>query len=139
MPARVGDVGVRAFGLILSPLRQRTACGNHFLNRPVQLAPVGQTKPEMVDVAWSTRCVRALLKALWCHGWREGSERPCPAVQKQLLQAEDALAEGLGAVDIGDQELEVREALRFDHGTPRTLFCALARYSLKPCLPVIFT
>ena len=47
---------------MLSALQQRTACRNHFLNRPVQLAPVGQTEFEMVDVAGSTGCVRALLK-----------------------------------------------------------------------------
>ena len=58
-------------------------------------------------------------------------------VPEQLLRAEQAFVKGLGPVDIGDQEVDVREALRFDHGAPRTLI--FARYSLKPCLPVIFT
>jgi hypothetical protein len=47
VPVRIGDVGVRAFGLMLSALEQSTACSDHFLNGALQLAPVGQTKTEM--------------------------------------------------------------------------------------------
>jgi hypothetical protein len=47
---------------MLSALQQRTACSDHFFDGPVQLAPVGQTETEMVDVAGSMGCVRALLK-----------------------------------------------------------------------------
>ena len=49
-------------GLVLSALEQPAACSDHFLDGALQLAPVGQTETEMVDVAGSRRCVRALLK-----------------------------------------------------------------------------
>ena len=53
---------------MLSALQQRTACRDHFLDGPVQLAPVGQTETEMVNVAGPTRCVGALLKSYGVSG-----------------------------------------------------------------------
>ena len=47
---------------MLSALQPRTASSDQFFDGPVQLAPVGQTEIEMVDVPGSSGCVRALPK-----------------------------------------------------------------------------
>ena len=73
---------------MLSALQQRSACGYHFLNGSVPLAPVGQTETEMVDVAGSTRCVGALLKGYGVMGAGRSQKDHARTVPKQLLQAD---------------------------------------------------
>jgi len=76
---------------------------------------------------------RGAAEALWCMGARRSPCADRPSSCKPNTRSQRAL------VDIGDQEVDVREALRFHHGAPRGRYCSLGRYSLKPCLPVIFT
>ena len=60
--------------------------------------------------------VRALLKRDRVMGAGRPQKDQAGTVPEYFLQAEHLLVKGLCPVDIGDQQVDMREALRFNHG-----------------------